>query len=117
AGWEGEGGEGGRKAEVIRGLDGVDPTGASRGTFGDVPPQAKVIVVSNDFRIHNGWSMDYQGLPPADVLLPVTPDEAVPDLLKAGGGAGKAPKLATGKKAEIPPLSADKPVVNDLVRA
>jgi thiamine pyrophosphate-dependent acetolactate synthase large subunit-like protein len=48
--------------------------------------------------------------------LPVTPDEAVPDLLKAVGGSGK-PKLAAVKNPEIPPLSADKLVVNDLVRA
>src|SRR5262249_13840485 len=74
------------------------------------------IVVSNDFRIHNGWSMDYQGLPPADVLLPVTPDEAVPDLLKAIGGA-KPRKPYAVKTAEIPPPSQDKPVVNGLARA
>jgi thiamine pyrophosphate-dependent acetolactate synthase large subunit-like protein len=105
-----------RKADVILSLDWVDLAGAFKATFGDEPPNAKVIVVSNDFRIHNGWSMDYQGLPPADVLLPVTPDEAVRDLLKAVGGSGK-PKLAAVKSAEIPPLSTDKLVVNDLVRA
>ncbi len=105
-----------RNADVIMSLDWVDLAGAFKATFGDTPPKAKVIVVSSDFRIHNGWSMDYQGLPPADVLLPVTPDEAVPDLLKAVGGA-KAPRPAVVKKAEIPPLSKDKLVVNDLVRA
>ena len=29
---------------------------------------AKVIQVSLDQHLHNGWSMDYQGLPPVDVL-------------------------------------------------
>src|SRR5215472_15260350 len=106
-----------RNADVILSLDWVDLAGAFKATFGDTPPKAKVIVVSNDFRIHNGWSMDYQGLPPADVLLPVTPDEAVPALLAAVGGAGKASKIAPAKKAEIPALSKDKLVVNDLVRA
>src|SRR5439155_4721837 len=105
-----------RKADVILSLDWVDLAGIFKATFGDAGPQAKVIVVSSDFRVHNGWSMDYQGLPPADVLLPVTPDEAVPDLLQAVGGA-KAPKPVVVKKAEIPPLSQDKLVVNDLVRA
>src|SRR3954469_14622405 len=104
-----------RNADVIMSLDWVDLAGAFKATFGDTAPQAKVIVVSSDFRIHNGWSMDYQGLPPADVLLPVTPEEAVPDLLEALGG-GK-PKPAVVKKTEIPPLSTDKLVVNDLVRA
>src|SRR5215813_6033095 len=105
-----------RNADVILSLDWVDLAGAFKATFGDTAPQAKVIVVSNDFRVHNGWSMDYQGLPPADVLLPVTPEEAVPDLIKAIGSSGK-PKLAAVKKSEIPPLSTDKLVVNDLVRA
>ena len=50
------------------------------------------------------------------MLLPVTPDEAVPDLLNAVGASAK-PKLAAVKKSEIPPLSTDKLVVNDLVRA
>jgi thiamine pyrophosphate-dependent acetolactate synthase large subunit-like protein len=105
-----------RNADVIMSLDWVDLAGAFKATFGDAGPQAKVIVVSSDFRVHNGWSMDYQGLPPADVLLPVTPDEAVPDLLQAVGAAAK-PKLAAVKKSEIPPLSTDKLIVNDLVRA
>src|SRR5438093_2441557 len=105
-----------RNADVIMSLDWVDLAGAFKATFGDAGPQAKVIVVSSDFRIHNGWSMDYQRLPPADVLLPVTPDEAVPDLLQAVGGSAN-PKLAAVKKSEIPPLSTDKPVVNAVVRA
>ena len=105
-----------RGADVILSLDWVDLAGVFKTTFPDGQPKAKVIVVSNDFRVHNGWSMDYQGLPPADILLPVTPDEAVPDLLKAVGG--KAPKAAAPKgKSEIPALSKDKLVVNDLVRA
>ena len=76
-----------KAADVILSLDWVDLAGAFKGAFPDGVPAAKVIVVSNDFRIHRGWSMDYQGLPVCDVLLPTTPEEAVPDLLKAVGGA------------------------------
>jgi thiamine pyrophosphate-dependent acetolactate synthase large subunit-like protein len=104
-----------RNADVILSLDWVDLAGAFKGTFPDGTPKAKVIVVSSDFRIHNGWSMDYQGLPPADVLLPVTPDEGVPDLLKALGG--KPSTTPAAKKVDIPALSTDKLIVNDLVRA
>ncbi len=104
-----------KDADVILSLDWVDLAGAFKGAFPNGVPDAKVIVVSNDFRIHRGWSMDYQGLPPCDVLLPTTPDEAVPDLLKAVGGAVKA--SAPAKKGVIPELSKDKLVVNDLVRA
>ena len=105
-----------KAADVVLSLDWVDPAGAFKAAFGDAGPKAKVIIVSNDFRIHNGWSMDYQGFPPADVLLPVTPDEAVPELVKAIG-SGKGKKYPAPAKAEIPPLSKDKLVVNDLVRA
>ena len=106
-----------RNADVILSLDWVDLAGAFKGVFGDGPPQAKVIVVSNDFRIHNGWSMDYQGLPPADVLLPVTPDEAVPDLLEALEVSLEPRHVQVVKPALVPELSKDKLVVNDLVRA
>ena len=102
---------------MILSLDWVDLAGLLKGQFQDDPIKAKVISVTNDFRIHRGWSMDYQGLPPVDVLLPVTPDEAVPDLLKALGATAKALPPARGKKIAMPELSKDKLVVNDLVRA
>ncbi len=31
-----------------------------------------------DHHLHNGWSMDYQGLPPVDVMIACEPDAAVP---------------------------------------
>jgi thiamine pyrophosphate-dependent acetolactate synthase large subunit-like protein len=106
-----------READVILSLDWVDLAGACKGAFPDGIPAAKVIVVSNDFRIHRGWSMDYQGLPVCDVMLATTPEEAVPDLLKAVGGALGARKPAPARPAAKPELSTDKLVVNDLVRA
>jgi len=106
-----------RQADVILSLDWVDLAGACKGVFPDGIPAAKVIVVSNDFRIHRGWSMDYQGLPVCDVMLATTPEEAVPDLLKAVGGALGPRRPAPAKHAAKPELSTDKLVVNDLVRA
>jgi thiamine pyrophosphate-dependent acetolactate synthase large subunit-like protein len=105
-----------KAADVILSLDWVDLAGAFKGAFPDGVPKAKVIIVSNDFRIHRGWSMDYQGLPPCDVMLATTPEEAVPDLLKAVGGSVKAAKPAAAKPKAVPELSKDKLVVNDLVR-
>ncbi len=106
-----------RQADVILSLDWVDLAGACKGAFADGIPAAKVIVVSNDFRIHRGWSMDYQGLPVCDVMLATTPEEAVPELLKAVGGTVAAHKPAPAKPVAKPELSTDKLVVNDLVRA
>ncbi|HEY6257385.1 MAG TPA: thiamine pyrophosphate-binding protein [Xanthobacteraceae bacterium] len=106
-----------RAADVILSLDWVDLAGACKNAFPDGVPSAKVIVVSNDFRIHRGWSMDYQGLPACDVMLATTPEEAVPELLKAVGGSVAPRKPVVAKAAAKPELSTDKLVVNDLVRA
>ena len=106
-----------KAADVILNLDWVDLAGVFKVTFGDAMPKAKVISVSNDFRIHRGWSMDYQGLPVVDVLLPVTPDEAVPALNKALGVTVKPYQPQPLAKRDKPDLSTGKLVVNDLVRA
>ena len=91
-------------ADVILSLDWVDIAGTFKNAGGKVT--AKVVQVSVDHRLHNGWSMDYQGLPPVDVFIACEPDAAVPALLAAlGPGEVRAlkpvarefPKLAEGK--------------------
>jgi thiamine pyrophosphate-dependent acetolactate synthase large subunit-like protein len=106
-----------RAADVIVSLDWVDLAGILKNIFPDGPPNAKIVVVSNDFRIHRGWSMDYQGLPPCDALLATTPEEAVPALLQALSVTVKAQAPAASKPAAAPELSKDKLLVADLVRA
>jgi thiamine pyrophosphate-dependent acetolactate synthase large subunit-like protein len=69
-----------RGADVILSLDWLDLAGTLK-TAGQ--SAAKVIQVSVDHQLHNGWSMDYQGLPLADVLLACEPDVATPALLDA----------------------------------
>ena len=76
-----------KNVDVVLSLDWVDLAGALR-SFGPAP-SAKVIQVSLDHRIHNGWSMDHQGLPPVDLLLSADPDLVVPELVKE---VGKSPK-------------------------
>ncbi|HWB47951.1 MAG TPA: thiamine pyrophosphate-binding protein [Stellaceae bacterium] len=70
-----------READVILSLDWVDLGGALKTAHGDAPVKAKVVLASLDHQLHNGWSMDYQGLPPADIHLAVAPDVAVAALL------------------------------------
>jgi thiamine pyrophosphate-dependent acetolactate synthase large subunit-like protein len=72
-----------RDADVILSLDWIDTAGTLKAAWGDEPVTAKVIRVSCDAHLHRGWSMDYQGLPPADVYLMCEPDIAVP-LLREG---------------------------------
>lgn len=78
----GEAAEAIRNADVILSLDWLDPAGTFK-SVGKVG--AKVIQVSVDHHLHNGWSMDYQGLPPVDVFIACEPDDAVPALLSALG--------------------------------
>jgi thiamine pyrophosphate-dependent acetolactate synthase large subunit-like protein len=72
-----------RDADVILALDWNDLAGTFKQAYGTNPVQAKVINVSCDMHVHRGWSMDHQGLPPADVILLTEPEAAVPRLLEA----------------------------------
>ena len=72
-----------READVVLSLDWIDTAGSLKQAWGDAPVGAKVILVSPDAHVHRGWSMDYQGLPPADVYLMCEPDAVVPLLLEA----------------------------------
>src|SRR5262249_55450846 len=49
-----------RATDVVLSLDWLVLAGALK--LAPPPPAAKIIQVSLDHRIHNGWSMDYQGL-------------------------------------------------------
>ena len=87
------------EADVILSLDWVDLAGTLRTTHAGKPVTAKIIQVSVDQYVHNGWSMDYQGLPPSDLCLLAEPDSAL------------APLLATVKdlRPNPPPLPAPSP--------
>ena len=81
-----------READVIVSLDWNDLAGTLKQACGAAPLGAKVINVSCDMHVHRGWSMDYQALPPADVLLLTEPDVAVPLLLEACSTGKTAPR-------------------------
>jgi thiamine pyrophosphate-dependent acetolactate synthase large subunit-like protein len=88
------------QADVILSLDWVDLGGALKSV--GPSPSAKIIQVSVDHRLHNGWSMDYQALPPVDLFLPASPDAVVPDLLKALGASAHPKPAATRVRSEVP---------------
>jgi thiamine pyrophosphate-dependent acetolactate synthase large subunit-like protein len=60
-------------ADVLLSLDWVDLAGTLRSL--SQPYAGKVVHVSLDHTLHNGWSMDYQGLPPVDLLIAADPDD------------------------------------------
>ncbi|MFI4903286.1 MAG: thiamine pyrophosphate-binding protein [Burkholderiales bacterium] len=76
-----------READVILSLDWVDLAGALKVACGGTFPQATIIQCSADQYVHNGWSMDYQALPPADISMLASPDALVRRLLESLGPA------------------------------
>jgi thiamine pyrophosphate-dependent acetolactate synthase large subunit-like protein len=95
-------------ADVILSLDWIDLAGTLKAACRGNVPAGKVIQVSPDQYVHNGWSMDYQGLPPTDVYLLAEADAAVPALLTAVKELRPAapPQPARRAPRSPPPLAA-----------
>ena len=79
-----------KEADVILSLDWVDLGGTFKAIGG--APSATVIQVSLDQNLHNGWSMDYEGLPAVDLFIPAETDATVEALLAAIGSKAKPKK-------------------------
>ncbi len=69
------------EADVILSLDWNDLAGLLKQVGKSAPVKAKVIQVSVDVQVHNGWGMEHQGLPPADINVLAEPDAATAALL------------------------------------
>ncbi|MGH6769865.1 MAG: thiamine pyrophosphate-binding protein [Xanthobacteraceae bacterium] len=93
-----------KEADVILSLDWIDLQGQLQLALGKkTPAKAKIINCSLDRYIHNGWSMDYQGLPPADVPILSTPDALSRPLTAAINRLRGSSKPV---KAKFPPRAA-----------
>jgi thiamine pyrophosphate-dependent acetolactate synthase large subunit-like protein len=77
-----EAGQSVTEADVILSLDWIDLGGSLRQACGGNWPNATVIQCSLDQYTHNGWSMDYQALPPAEISVLAMPDRLVGLLLE-----------------------------------
>jgi thiamine pyrophosphate-dependent acetolactate synthase large subunit-like protein len=99
-----------KEADAILSLDWVDLAGTLKSVVGE--PPGNIIQVSLDQNLHNGWSMDYEGLPPVDLFIPAEPDATVAALLGAIGNRAKPkkPTLVKEKPAPAAP-SADGPMM------
>ncbi len=91
-----------KAADVVLSLDWVDLAGTLKQAWGSGEISARVIQVSMDQHVHNGWSMDYEGLAPMDLYLLCEPEAAVPSLLQAVQGRARHPR----PKAAKPPAPA-----------
>ena len=102
-------------ADVILSLDWVDLGGTIKLAMGEKQPAAKVIQVSLDHTVHNGWSMDHHVHPAVDLFVPAECEPVVAGLVqrlpkgaaKKGWAAGPSavPVLKSPAKGE--PLRPD----------
>jgi thiamine pyrophosphate-dependent acetolactate synthase large subunit-like protein len=70
-----------RQADAVLSLDWVDLGGTLKTAWGNGPVGAAVMHISRDQQLHNGWNMEYQGLPPADLYVMADVDPTVDALL------------------------------------
>jgi Thiamine pyrophosphate enzyme, C-terminal TPP binding domain len=82
-----------READVIVSLDWIDLGGTLRQACKGGLPRARIFQCSLDQYSHNGWSMDYQALPPTDRTVLASPDRLVERLVETLG-TGKPPARA-----------------------
>ena len=88
------------EADVVLSLDWVDLAGTLTTAFGSPTPGAKVIQVSLDHTLHNGWSGDHHGLPAVDLFVAADPDAVA--IALAGRFEARAPEAAAPVEPEAP---------------
>jgi thiamine pyrophosphate-dependent acetolactate synthase large subunit-like protein len=79
-----------RGADVVLSLDWVDLGGTLKQAWGGGPISARIVQVSMDHQLHNGWSMDHQSLAPSDLHLACEPESLVEALLASLGAQDTA---------------------------
>ncbi len=94
-----------RQADVVLALDWVDLAGALKAAWGADAVGSEVIAVSLDQHLHNGWSMDHQGLAPVDVPVSASPDATVHALVRRLGPSGSAHATWPGRPASARPAA------------
>jgi thiamine pyrophosphate-dependent acetolactate synthase large subunit-like protein len=90
-----------KDADVVLSLDWTDLAGTLKQAWGNETIGSKIIQVSVDQYVHNGWSMDHQGLPPMDVYLMCEPEPAVKLLVERITPR----KLALHPRLPVPPVA------------
>lgn len=78
-----------RQADVVLVFDSIDLAGTLQLIEKGGKVKATIINCTVDSYVHNGWSMDYQGLAPADIRVLAEPDALVEGLLSHVEGKNK----------------------------
>jgi thiamine pyrophosphate-dependent acetolactate synthase large subunit-like protein len=98
-----------RQADVVISLDWLDLGGTLKQAWGPDSVSARIVQVSMDHQLHNGWSMDHQSLPPTDLHLACEPEpfvQALNQLIPKGTPAAMGPAQALTTPAALAPEQA-----------
>lgn len=110
-----EAGDALRNADLILAFDVVDLAGLFKTNLNGEIPAAKIVHVSLDHRVHNGWSMDHQGLPPVDYFVSADTDVVVSQLAGALADlTAPAPKVMRERPKLELRADSERPLVRDL---
>lgn len=105
-----------READVILALDWIDLGGTLKQACGGAWPKGMVINCSPEQYVHNGYSMDYQMLPPAEISMLAVPDRLVAKLLDQLGSTKPAGQAARTLPARAVGAAPDAPVASGAIR-
>lgn len=110
-----EAGDALRNADLILAFDVVDLAGLFKTNLNGELPAGKIVHISLDHRVHNGWSMDHQGLPPVDYFVSADTDVVVSQLVGALADltAPAAKVMRERPKLELR-ADSERPLVRDL---
>ena len=89
-------------ADLVVSFDWVDPAGTLTQASLDIG-DARIVNVTPEPLMQNGWSLDHQAMPPSDLTLLTTPDTLIAALCaQAGIGAPKTTGTAPAPAAAAP---------------
>lgn len=100
-----------KSADLIVSFDWVDPAGALKQAQVD-KSICKTVLVSMDFQLHNGWSLDHQALASCDLHIAAHPDTVIASLCDAANIAPASPPQDKPMSSPCPvPADADASVM------
>lgn len=97
-----------READVILSLDYIGIAGMLKFAGAGKPVSAKLISVSLDSYLANGWSLDHFSVPATDLAILSTPDNFVEALLRELGESGPLPAYVPPSRQVSKTLEAPK---------
>jgi thiamine pyrophosphate-dependent acetolactate synthase large subunit-like protein len=111
-----------RQADVVVAFDLVDLGGTLAAAWRGARPESYIVNVSVDQYIHNGWSMDYQTLPPVDLRIMTETDPTVAVLRTAVERLGKRktgawPGWKAAEKPKLPAVGSGETITVPLLAA